>query len=91
MLLALAGHDDLQEPWTWLAMAKHGDVVLGHGGAKQKPSGHDDGNADDPGGNERMAKTAWLRRSVARPSVGWRRGTLVRLGVGVKWWRRLQF
>ena len=44
MLLALAGVDDLQEPWTWLAMAKHGDVVLGHGGAKQKPSGHDDGN-----------------------------------------------
>ncbi len=26
--------------------------------AKQKPSGHDDGNADDPGGNERMAKTS---------------------------------
>jgi len=33
-----------QEPWTWLAMAK------------QEPSDHDD--ADDPGGNERMAKTS---------------------------------
>jgi hypothetical protein len=37
-------------------MAKHGDVVRGHRRAKQKPSGRDD--IDDPGGNERMAKTS---------------------------------
>jgi len=79
MPLTLATADDLQEPW--LAMAKHGDVVRGHGGAKQEPSGHDDGNVDDPGGNERMAKT-----SVS--FAGQLRGPALEGGKWMAWTRR---
>jgi hypothetical protein len=57
MPLVLATADDLQGPWTWRwrSTAKR---RWGTAGRSKKPSGHDDGNVDDPGGNERMAKTS---------------------------------